>query len=164
MDLDALIHQYVELLRPHFGSLLRVDDSEREKEWVAIMLDGAEEEFFFSLYGTDCVHLYWCDECFILDCRRESLVSSDTYGDIVLEGQLEPQQIPPMVVELVLRLKDSRFLRKQEVVLGWTPSGYDTIRAYTILAETTHPPREPYCLNNITIQFCKTPLETGRNV
>ena len=146
MDLDALIHQYVELLRPHFGSLLRVDDSEREKEWVAIMLDGAEEEFFFSLYGTDCVHLYWCDECFILDCRRESLVSSDTYGDIVLEGQLEPQQIPPMVVELR------------------SPMVCTALTTYTMPRETTHPPREPYCLNNITIQFCKTPLETGRNV
>lgn len=164
MEFHALIQQYVDLLRSHFGALLRVDDSEEEKEWVAIMLDGSEEEFFFSLYGMDCVHLYWCNECFILDCHRESLVSSDTYGEIVLEGRLEPQQIPPMVVELVLRLRDSRFLRKREVVLGWTPSGYDTIRAYTILAETPHPPREPYRLKNITIQFCKTPLETGRNI
>ena len=82
MEFHALIQQYVDLLRPHFGALLRVDDSEEEKEWVAIMLDGSEEEFFFSLYGMDCVHLYWCNECFILDCHRESLVSSDTYGEI----------------------------------------------------------------------------------
>lgn len=86
MDICELAALYERLLHPVFGVQLRVDDSDAKNNWITIILDGEQEEFMVSLYGMDCVHLYWCNECFIFDQNRNLLVSSDTYGEIVFEG------------------------------------------------------------------------------
>ena len=72
-DISDLKVLYRDLLQPVFGEQFRIDDSTEDKNWVVIILDGEQEDFCFSLYGTDCVHLYWCNECFIFNKRRNDL-------------------------------------------------------------------------------------------
>lgn len=123
---------------------------------VHILLDGKQQEFYFTLYGNDCVHLYWCKECFIFDYHRNGLVSSDTQGEIVFEGKIDKKELPKMIIELVLQLKDCIFLSKQEIIKGKTPSSYDMIKDYIIKAKTVKLSQKTYQLNNITIEYCKT--------
>ncbi len=105
--IEELETRYQQALRPVFGEQFRIfHDSD---DFVTVVLDGDAEVFFFTLYGTDHVRLYWCNECFIFDKGRNDLVSSDTYGEIVYEGDIETETLPDMIVGLVLRLKDRTF-------------------------------------------------------
>ena len=121
-----------------------------------IILDGKKEEFYFTLYGNCCVYLYWCNECFIFDYYRNNLVSSDTYGEIVFEGNIDVEELPKIIIEIVLQLKDCLFLNKQEIVKGKIPSGYDDIKDYVIKAKTSKLSQKTYQLNNITIEYYET--------
>lgn len=44
---------------------------------------------------------------FIFDKHRNLLVSSDTQGEIVFEKELDIEQLPLKIVDLILHLKDS---------------------------------------------------------
>ncbi len=151
MSMSKLKIMYENMLRPIFGELFRIDESDEQE--VLIILDGGVERFFFSLYGNDCVRLYWCNESFIFDKKRNLLVSSDTYGEIVFEEDFEIEQLPQMIVELILHLKDSVYVDKKEYVKGKTPWGYDDKKDYTIKAKTNIPGKDNYKLGNISIEY-----------
>lgn len=151
--MDELILLYKNLLHPVFGEQLRIDDSEKEDNWVTIVLDGEQEDFYFSLYGTDCVHLYWCNECFIFDKRRNGLVSSDTYGEIVFEEDFDVKQLPYLLTHLILRLKDCTYIAKKEKIIGKIPSGYDDIKEYVVMVGAKSSEQTDYQLANITIKY-----------
>ena len=153
MDIVELKMKYKDLLYPIFGQQLRIDDSDENKNWVIIILDGEHEEFYFSLYGIDCVHLYWCNECFIFDKHRNNLTSSDTYGEIVYEEDFEIGQLPFLIVELIQQLKNCTYVTKREIVKGNTPSGYDKIKHYFITAKTSKLKQPKYQLANIAIEY-----------
>ncbi len=153
MDIHELKAIYKYLLHPIFGEQFRIDDSDEDKNWVVIILDGTREDFYFSLYGIDCVHLYWCNECFIFNKQRNSLVSSDTYGEIVFEGSFDIESLPYLVVNLIMQLKDCTYITKKETVKGKTPSGYDDIKDYVIIAKTGNLNQHKYQLSNITIDY-----------
>jgi len=153
LDIGELKIRYQELLKPVFGEQLRVDDSEEDNNWITIILDGEQEDFFFSLYGADCVRLYWCNECFIFDKRRNGLVSSDTYGEIVYEDDFDVECLPCLIVNLILQLKDCVFIAKKEKVKGEIPSGYDDIKDYVITARTEKRKQSNYQCANITIEY-----------
>lgn len=106
-----------------------------------------------SLYGIDYVHLYWCNEYFIFDKHRNSLILSDTYGEIVFEKDFDIEQLPHLIVNLILQLKDCTFIAKEESVKGKMPSGYDDIKDYVIIAKTKKLKQSKYQLANITIKF-----------
>ena len=153
MDIHKLKATYENLLYPVFGELLRIDDSDEDKNWVVVILDGSQEDFYFSLYGIDCVHLYQCNECFIFNKQRNGLVSSDTYGEIVFEGNLDIESLPHLVVNLIMQLKDCTYITKKEIIKGKTPSGYDDIKDYVIIAKTENLNQHKYQLSNITIEY-----------
>ena len=153
MDIHKLKATYENLLYTVFGELLRIDDSDEDKNWVVVILDGSQEDFYFSLYGIDCVHLYWCNECFIFNKQRNGLVSSDTYGEIVFEGNLDIESLPHLVVNLIMQLKDCTYITKKEIIKGKTPSGYDDIKDYVIIAKTENLNQHKYQLSNITIEY-----------
>lgn len=153
MTIKELEMLYEEALRPVFGSALRILHD--RDDFVTVILDGEKEDFFFTLYGTDHVRLYWCNECFIFDKRRNELVSSDTYGEIVFEGNIDDQELPHTVVELVLQLRDCVYLRKEETVTGKIPSGYDDRKNYRIIAAVRNSAPNPYQLGNILIEFVR---------
>ncbi len=153
MDIHEPKVIYRNLLHPIFGEQFRIDDSDEDKKWVVIILDGSQEDFYFSIYGIDCVHLYWCNECFIFDKQRNGLVSSDTYGEIVFEGNIDVESLPHLVVNLIIQLKDCTYITKKETVKGKTPSGYDDIKDYVIIAKTENLNRQKYQLSNITIEY-----------
>lgn len=153
MDIHEPKAMYENLLHPIFGEQFRIDDSDEDKNWVVIILDGSQEDFYFSLYGIDCVHLYWCNECFIFDKQRNGLVSSDTYGEIVFEGNIDVESLPHLVVNLIIQLKDCTYITKKETVKGKTPSGYDDIKDYVIIAKTENLNQQKYQLSNITIEY-----------
>lgn len=150
MDIGELQIWYEKTLQPVFGEQLRVEE---DGNYAAIILDGVQEDFYFSLYGTDCVHLYWCNQCFIFDKGRNLLTSSDTYGEIVFEGELDIERLPQMIVDLVLQLKDCTYVSKKEVIRGKIPSGYDSIRDYVIKAKTDDLSKTKYQLSNIRIEY-----------
>lgn len=56
MNMGDLKTKYKNLLQPIFGEQLCIDDSEENRNWVVILLDGKQEEFYFSLYGIDYLH------------------------------------------------------------------------------------------------------------
>lgn len=142
---------YEKALRPVFGSQFHIIHD--QDDFVSIILDGEQEDFFFTLYGTNCVRLYWCNECFIFDELRNNLVSSDTYGEIVFERKIDVQKLSDIIVELVLQLKDCTYISKKETVTGKIPSGYDDIKDYVILAGTSVPSKSTYQLGNILIEY-----------
>lgn len=142
---------YEKALRPIFGSQFNIIHD--QDNFVTIILDGEQEDFLFTLYGTNHVRLYWCNECFIFDELRNELVSSDTYGEIVFEGKIDVQNLPKTIVELVLQLKDCTFICKKEAVKGKIPSGYDDIKDYVIQARTNDPLKRAYQLGNILIEY-----------
>lgn len=150
MNMPELESWYETALRPAFGERLCVVH-ERD-DFAHVLLDGDREEFFFTLYGPGHLRLYWCNQCFIFDSRRDSLVSSDTFGEIIFEGEVNAEKLPPILVALVLRLKDAVFLDKKEWVTGKIPSGYDERKGYHIRAQTPVP-RAPFRLANIWIEF-----------
>ena len=150
MNMPELESWYETALRPAFGERLCVVH-ERD-DFAHVLLDGDRGEFFFTLYGPGHLRLYWCNQCFIFDSRRDSLVSSDTFGEIIFEGEVNAEKLPPILVALVLRLKDAVFLDKKEWVTGKTPSGYDERKGYHIRAQTPVP-RAPFRLANIWIEF-----------
>lgn len=153
MDIHELKTIYEDLLHPVFGEQFRMDDSDEDKDWVVILLDGEQEDFYFSLYGIDCVHLYWCNECFIFDKQRNHLVSSDTYGEVVFESDLDIEYLPHLIVDLIMQLKDCTYITKREIVKGKIPSGYDDIKEYVITAKTENLDLQKYQLANITIEY-----------
>lgn len=153
MDIKELKEQYKNLLQPVLGEQLQIDDSEEAKNWIVFILDGAQEDFQLSLYGIDCVHLYWCNECFIFDKHRNALVSSDTYGEIVYEKDFEIEHLPSLVFDLILQLKDCVYVSKQEQIKGKTLFGYDNIKDYTITAKAKKLRQAKYQLANITIEY-----------
>lgn len=155
MNIDELKLVYRDLLQPIFGAQFRIDDSNKDRDWIVIALNGEQEDFYFSLYGIDCVHLYWCNQCFIFDKHRVDLVSSDTYGEIVFEDDIDIERLPNLIVALILQLKDCTFITKKETVKGKTASGYDDIRDYTIIAHSkTKELKQPkFQLSNITIEY-----------
>ena len=153
MDIHELKTIYEDLLHPVFGEQFCIDDSDEDKDWVVILLDGEQEDFYFSLYGIDCVHLYWCNECFIFDKHRNHLVSSDTYGEVVFESDLDIEYLPHLIVDLIMQLKDCTYITKRETVKGKIPSGYDDIKEYVITAKTENLNRQKYQLANITIEY-----------
>lgn len=151
MVVKEIAMRYEKALRPVFGDQLRIiHDSD---DCATIILDGEQEDFFFSLYGTNQVRLYWCNECFIFDERRNLLVSSDTYGEIVYEGKIDVQKLPSIIVELVLQLKECTYIGKKETVKGKIPSGYDDVKDYVIRARTNDPSKSTYPLGNILIEY-----------
>ena len=153
MDISELKVMYRDLLRPVFGEQFRIDDSQEDNNWVVVVLDGEQEDFCFSLYGTDCVHLYWCNECFIFDKHRNDLVSSDTFGEIVFEDDFDIEHLPHLIAALILQLKDCTFVTKTETVKGKIPSGYDDRKDYVIIVKAEKPKRPKYQLANITIEY-----------
>ena len=153
MDIHELKTIYEDLLHPVFGEQFRIDDSDEDKDWVVILLDGEQEDFYFSLYGIDCVHLYWCNECFIFDKQRNNLVSSDTYGEIIFESDFDIEYLPHLIVDVIMQLKDCTYITKKETVKWKTPSGYDDIKEYVITAKTENLNRQKYQLANITIEY-----------
>lgn len=153
MNIGELKIKYENLLQPIFGEQFRIEDCEENKNWVVIILDGKQEDFYLSLYGIDCVHLYWCNECFIFDKGRNSLVSSDTYGEIVFEDAFDIEQLPFLICNLILQLKDCTFIAKEERVKGRIPSGYDDIKDYIITAKTKNLKQVKFQLANITIKY-----------
>ena len=153
MDIHELKTIYEDLLHPVFGEQFCIDDSDEDKDWVVILLDGEQEDFYFSLYGIDCVHLYWCNECFIFDKQRNHLVSSDTYGEVVFESDFDIEYLPHLIVDLIMQLKDCTYITKREIVKGKIPSGYDDIKEYVITAKTENLNLQKYQLANITIEY-----------
>lgn len=153
MKIKELEMRYEEALRPVFGSGYRIIHD--RDDFVTVILDGDKEDFFFTLYGTNHVRLYWCNECFIFDERRNELVSSDTYGEIVFEGNIDVQKLPNIIVELIMQLKNCVYLRKEETVTGKIPTGYDDRKDYRIIAATQDPAAKPYQLGNILIEFVR---------
>ena len=153
MDIHELKTIYEDLLHPVFGEHFRIDDSDEDKDWVVILLDGEQKDFYFSLYGVDCVHLYWCNECFIFDKQRNHLVSSDTYGEVVFESDFDIEYLPYLIVDLIMQLKDCTYITKREIVKGKIPSGYDDIKEYVITAKTENLNLQKYQLANITIEY-----------
>lgn len=151
MSLTELEAFYETALRPVFGSLLHIVH-ERD-DFAHVLLDGEREEFFFTLYGTGHVRLYWCNECFIFDSQRDSLVSSDTFGEIVFEGKVNAEELPQIIVNLVCQLNGVSFLAKEERVTGKIPSGYDDRKEYTIWAKKGDSQTRTYRLENIWIEF-----------
>ena len=151
MRLSELTARYEAALRPIFGGQLRLSDA--EGGFVQITLDGERDSFSLVLYGAGHVRLYWCGECFIFDSRRDDLVSSDTWGEIVYEGKIDPQTLPQTVIPLIFQLKDCVYVDRQETVRGKTPSGYDEIRDYVIRARTSAPGKTAFCLANIALTF-----------
>ncbi len=151
MDICELKIKYKNLLKPIFKEKLIIEQN--EKNWVTFILDGKQEDFFFSLYGTDCVHLYWCNECFIFNKHRNNLVSSDTHGEIVFEDDFNIEHLPNLIVNLILQLKDCTYISKIEKVKGKTPLGYDDIRDYIITAKSKNFNKTKYQLANITIEY-----------
>ena len=91
--------------------------------------------------------------CFIFDEQRNELVSSDAYGEIVFEGNIDVQKLPKIIIELVLQLKDCTYVSKKETVKGKIPSGYDDMRDYVIQAQTNDPLKSTYQLENISIEY-----------
>ena len=153
MDIHELKTIYEDLLHPVFGEHFRIDDSDEDKDWVVILLDGEQEDFYFSLYGIDCVHLYWCNECFIFDKQRNNLVSSDTYGEIIFESDFDIEYLPYLIVDLIMQLKDRTYITKRETIKEKIPLGYDDIKEYVITAKTENLNRQKYQLANITIEY-----------
>ena len=153
MDIHELKTIYEDLLHPVFGEHFRIDDSDEDKDWVVILLDGEQEDFYFSLYGIDCVHLYWCNECFIFDKQRNHLVSSDTYGEVVFESDFDIEYLPYLIVDLIMQLKDRTYITKRETIKEKIPLGYDDIKEYVITAKTENLNRQKYQLANITIEY-----------
>lgn len=153
MNIGELKTIYRNCLQPIFRDKFRIDDSDEDRNWVVIFLDGAQENFYFSLYGTDCVHLYWCNECFVFNKHRNDLVSSDTYGEIVFESDFDIEQLPHTVVNLILHLNNCTYAGKKEKINGKIPSGFDDIKEYVITAKTPKLERENYQLGNITIEY-----------
>ena len=153
MNIHELKTIYEDLLHPVFGEQFRIDDSDEDKDWVVILLDGEQEDFYFSLYGIDCVHLYWCNECFIFDKQRNHLVSSDTYGEVVFESDFDIEYLPHLIVDLIMQLKDCTYITKREIVKGKIPSGYDDIKEYVIMAKTEKLNLQKSQLANITIEY-----------
>jgi len=153
MNMGDLKIKYKNLLQPIFGEQLCIDDSEENRNWVVVLLDGKQEEFYFSLYGIDCVHLYWCNECFIFNKHRNSLVSSDTYGDIVYEDDFDIEELPLLIYNLILQLKDCTFVAKEEIVRGRIPSGYDDIKDYVITAKAISLKQVKFQFANIAIKY-----------
>ena len=142
---------YEKTLRPVFKNQFRIIHD--RDDFVTILLDGEEEDFFFTLYGINHVRLYWCNQCFIFDALRNQLVSSDTYGEIVFEGKIDVEKLPHIIVELVLQLKDCTYIGKKETIKGKIPSGYDDIKDYVIRAGTKDPLKSVYRLENILIVY-----------
>lgn len=153
MNIGSLKIKYMNLLQPIFGEQFCIDDSEENRNWVVVLLDGKQEEFYFSLYGIDCVHLYWCNECFIFNKHRNSLVSSDTYGEIVYEDDFDIEELPLLIYNLILQLKDCTFVAKEEIVRGRIPSGYDDIKDYVITAKAISLKQVKFQFANITIKY-----------
>lgn len=151
--MDELKAIYECLLRPVFGGEFRIDDSGEPQNWVAVTLDGGRGDFYVSLYGTGCAHLYWCNQCFLFDQHRNDLVSSDTYGEIVYEAGFGPEELPRLIAGLVMQLKDCVYLSKKETVTGTIPSGYDDIKEYAIRLKAKDAGRPVYRLANITLEF-----------
>lgn len=147
---------YEKALGPVFGNKLCI--IHESDDFATIIFDGQQEDFYFTLYGAKHVRLYWCNECFIFDELRNSLVSSDTYGEIVFEGKVEAESLPPIIVELILQLKDCTYISKKETIKGKIPSGYDSIRDYVIQARTKDPFKSTYRLENILIEYTVNPL------
>lgn len=153
MNMSELKEIYHRLLEPVFGERLHMDDSEENRNWVVVLLDKEQEDFYFSLYGVDCVYLYWCNQCFIFDKHRNSLVSSDTFGEIVYEDPFDIEQLPDLVSDFILQLKDCIYIDKKEIIKGKIPSGYDDKKDYVIRAQTKTTGNSTYRLGNITIEY-----------
>ena len=58
-----------------------------------------------------------------------------------------------VVVNLIMQLKDCTYITKKETVKGKTPSGYDDIKDYVIIAKTENLNQHKYQLSNITIKY-----------
>lgn len=151
LEIAELEARYEVALSPVFGSGLRV--LHKGEDLAHVILDGEEEAFYFTLYGTDHVRLYWCGECFIFCRYREELVSSDTFGEIVFEGAVDEHTLPALVVELILQLKDGTFAGKEERIQGKTFSGWDDRRDYVLRVRTNRPAKSPYRLANILLAY-----------
>ena len=151
MNIAELETFYETCLRPVFGDQLHI--VHERNDFVHIILDGEKEDFFFTLYGIGHVRLYWCNDCFIFDNQRNDLVSSDTFGEIVFEGEVDVQKLPQTIVDLVFQLQDSSFLGKEERIKGKIPSGYDDIKEYASQAKTWNPQKSSSRLANISIEY-----------
>ena len=151
MSIIELENFFKESLYPVFGEQFRI--IHESDDFVHIILDGEKEDFFFTIYGTGHIRLYWCNECFIFDDQRNNLVSSDTFGEIVYEDKIDAEELPQIIVDLILQLKDSFFMSKKEKITGKIPSGYDDVKDYIIQAKTNDSQKSIYRLANILIEY-----------
>ena len=155
MTITELVDIYQEALTPLLGDELHILYDEDHVNCIDIILDGEKEDFAFTLYGIDSVRLYWCNECFIFDKARNSLVSSDTAGEIVYEEKIDIATLPHMVINLVKYLKDVIFVNKKEQNTGKTPWGYDNIKKYEINVKGIEGTlATDYVIGNISIKHC----------
>ncbi len=155
MNITELINIYQKALTPIFGVNLHVIYDDDYDDVFSIVLDGEKEDFFFTHYGVDSLRLYWCNECFIFDKARNLLVSSDTYGEIVYEKEIDITILPHMIIELIKHLNESVFVSKEEQIIGKTPLGYDKIKKYEIKAKRLDNTwAADYVIGNICIKFC----------
>lgn len=147
-DFIDLAEKYSKELKGVFADDFRID-----YENSCIILDGNTEEFFFTLDGDDEVRLYWCNECFIFSRGRNLFTSSDTYGEIVYEGDIDINVLPDIIINLVINIKDCVFVSKKEIVIDKIPSGYDSRKNYFIKAKSFEKTGTSYKLANIEINF-----------
>ncbi len=155
MNITELVNIYQEKLTLLFGDELNVIYDEDYDDCISIVLDGEKEEFFFTLYGVDALRLYWCNECFIFDKARYTLVSSDTAGEIVYEEEIDIATLPQMVIELIKYLKDVIFVSKEERIIGETLRGYDKVKKYEIKVKCLEGAlAADYVIGNICIKHC----------
>ena len=81
------------------------------------------------------------------------MVSSDTFDEIVYEDKIDAEELPQIIVDLILQLKDSFFMSKKEKITGKIPSGYDDVKDYIIQAKTNDSQKSIYRLANILIEY-----------
>ena len=155
MSIAELVNLYQQAFIPVFGDELRIIYDEEYDDLISIVFDGEKEEFCLTLYGIDAVRLYWCNECFIFDKRRNLLVSSDTHGEIVYEEEIEITTLPEMIIDLVKYLKDAVFISKEEQMIGKTSWGYDNVKNYVVKAKGLDGAvMADYVIGNIKIEIC----------
>ncbi len=155
MSITELVDIYQQAFIPIFGDELHIIYDEEYDDFINIVFDGEKEEFYFTLYGINAVRLYWYNECFIFDKERNSLVSSDTQGEIVYEEKIEITTLPKIIIDLVKYLKDAVFISKEEQIIGKTPWGYDNIKTYVIKAKDLEGTlAADYVVGNIRIEIC----------
>lgn len=134
MSIVKVVNEYMNLLHPLFETELHAEFTDND-DFADIILDGEKQDFVLTIYGEGSLRLYWCNECFIFDRYRNHLTSSDTFGEIVYEEKIDINTLPNIITELIVYLKGTTFIKKEEYVIGKTTFGYDDIKNYKIMVK-----------------------------